>query len=49
MVNSVLLNDYTGDFESITPAIDALIFASEEPVSVERLLELFSVRENREK
>ena len=48
MVNSVLLNDYTGDFESITPAIEALIFASEEPVSVERLLELFSVQDGRE-
>lgn len=43
MVNSVLLNDYARDFESIVPAIEALIFASEEPVSIERLIELFSV------
>lgn len=48
MVNSVLLNDYTGDFESIAPAIEALIFASEEPVSIEKLFELFSVQESRE-
>ena len=48
MFNSVLLNDYTGDFESIAPAIEALIFASEEPVSIERLLELFSVQESSE-
>ena len=48
MVNSVLLNDYTVDFESIAPAVEALIFASEEPVSIERLLELFSVQESSE-
>ena len=46
MVYSALLNNYTGDFESIVPAIEAVIFASEEPVSIERLLELFNVQES---
>jgi segregation and condensation protein B len=46
MVYSALLNNYTDDFESIVPAIEAVIFASEEPVSIERLLELFNVQES---
>ncbi len=46
MIYSALLNNYTGDLESIAPAIEAVIFASEEPVSIERLLELFNVRES---
>ncbi|MCL4428768.1 MAG: SMC-Scp complex subunit ScpB [Deltaproteobacteria bacterium] len=44
MVYSALLNNYTDDFEGIAPAIEAVIFASEEPVSIERLLELFNVK-----
>ena len=44
MVHPVLLNNYTGDFESLVPAIEAVIFASEEPVSIERLFELFNVQ-----
>ena len=46
MVYSALLNNYTDDFDSIVPAIEAVIFASEEPVSIERLLELFNVQES---
>ena len=44
MIYSALLNNYINDFESIVPAIEAVIFASEEPVSIESLLELFDVR-----
>jgi segregation and condensation protein B len=43
MIYSALLNNYTDDFESIVPAIEAVIFASEEPVSIERLFELFNI------
>ncbi len=46
MIYSALLNNYTDDFEIIAPAIEAVIFASEEPVSIERLLELFNVQES---
>ncbi len=42
--SSLLKNNYIDDFESIVPAIEAVIFASEEPVSLEKLLELFNVQ-----
>lgn len=46
MIYSGLLNNYIDDFESIVPAIEAVIFSSEEPVSIERLLELFNIQTN---
>ncbi|MHB1661665.1 MAG: SMC-Scp complex subunit ScpB [bacterium] len=46
MIYSGLLNNYIDDFGSIVPAIEAVIFSSEEPVSIERLLELFNIQIN---
>lgn len=44
MVYSGLLNNYFEDFANIISAVEAVIFASEEPVSFERLFEAFNIR-----
>ncbi|HEC25607.1 MAG TPA: SMC-Scp complex subunit ScpB [bacterium] len=43
MSHSGLLNNYLRNVEEIIPAIEAVIFASGEPVSIERLLEVFNL------
>ncbi|MCL6120757.1 MAG: SMC-Scp complex subunit ScpB [Deltaproteobacteria bacterium] len=44
MTNRILLNNYSDDFDSLTSAIEAVIFASEEPVSLKKLTDLFKVK-----
>ena len=44
MTNRILLNNYSDDFDSLAPAIEAVIFASEEPVSLKKLTDLFKVK-----
>lgn len=43
MSRSGLLNDYLRNVEEIIPAMEAVIFASGEPVSLERLFEVFNL------
>ncbi|MFW0884999.1 SMC-Scp complex subunit ScpB [Candidatus Acidulodesulfobacterium sp. H_13] len=43
MSHSGLLNNYLRNAEEIIPAIEAVIFASGEPVSIERLLDVFNI------
>lgn len=45
MLNSILLNNYLDDFDILVPAVEAVIFASEEPVPLERLFEIFGVED----
>ncbi|MGC8554518.1 MAG: SMC-Scp complex subunit ScpB [Candidatus Acidulodesulfobacterium sp.] len=44
MTNRILLNNYGDDFDSLAPAIEAVIFASEEPVPLKKLTDLFKVK-----
>ncbi len=44
MSNHILLNNYSDDLDSLVPAIEAIIFASEEPVSLKKIIDLFKVK-----
>ena len=44
MSNHILLNNYSDDLDSLVPAIEAIIFAAEEPVSLKKIIDLFKVK-----